>query len=229
MEGSAVSQRPPLPHLARILSPEKALIFRITHYSNIAWILKHGIHSRTSDLIDHEFIPIGSTELIEKRSGRRVDVEPGGTLDDYVAFYFTPQSPMLYNVITGVGVQQRRPEDIVFLVSSLRNLAEKHVPFVYTNAHAYSAWAEYYSDIAELGERVDFDLLRTGDFRRDEEHPERFDYYQAEALAHKHVPVDALVGLGCYNRDIKARLEQECANARVRIPVAVREQWYFRR
>lgn len=51
---------------------------------------------------------------------------PGGTLSDYVPFYFTPCSPMLYNIKTGYnGVpKQEAMEEIVLLVASLRKLAE---------------------------------------------------------------------------------------------------------
>ena len=68
-------------------------------------------------------------ELIDKRSRRVVEVGPGGTLSDYVPFYFTPFSIMMYNIKTGFGgVPRVANEEIVILVSSLsrfRNLASR--------------------------------------------------------------------------------------------------------
>lgn len=73
------------------LNPQKALIFRITHRDNIPWILKHGLHSRNSVLFDPNFVNIGNGDLIAKRHHRTIPQAPGGTLSDYVPFYFTPQ------------------------------------------------------------------------------------------------------------------------------------------
>src|SRR6476469_2089684 len=86
---------------ALILTPEKAQIFRITHIKNVPWILENGVHCRNSDCSDPEFIQIGSPDLIDKRKFKRVKIAPWGTLSDYVPFYFTPHSPMLYNIKTG--------------------------------------------------------------------------------------------------------------------------------
>ena len=46
-------------------------------------------------------------------------IHPGGTLSDYVPFYFTPFSPMAYNIHTGLGVNRINWRDIVVLVASL--------------------------------------------------------------------------------------------------------------
>ena len=45
---------------------------------------------------------IGNPDLIDKRTHRIVPAPPGGTLSDYVPFYFTLYSPMLYNIKTGM-------------------------------------------------------------------------------------------------------------------------------
>ena len=91
------------------LSPEKALIFRITHIANAPWILANGLHCRSSAAQDPDFEEIGNPDLIDKRTRRIVPVPPGGTLSDYVPFYFTPYSPMLYNIKTGWRGITRRP------------------------------------------------------------------------------------------------------------------------
>jgi len=112
---------------AEILSPEKALIFRITHRSNLPWIFQNGLHCRRSDIVDPDFVSIGHPELIERRCHRVVELPPGGTLEDYVSFYFTPFSPMLLNIKTGWGVKQRANDEIVILISSLPALEANNV------------------------------------------------------------------------------------------------------
>ncbi|MCV5663959.1 DUF4433 domain-containing protein, partial [Escherichia coli] len=80
------------------------------------------------------WINIGNPELIGKRAGHPVPVGTGGTLHDYVPVYFTPFSPMLMNIHSRRGgIQQRPNEEIVILVSNLRNVAAHDVPFVFTD------------------------------------------------------------------------------------------------
>src|SRR5580700_1426239 len=119
------------------LGPEAAQIFRITHVNNLPWILDNGLHCQASDLRDPNFIPIGMEDLIRRRGSRRVAAGSGGMLSDYVPFYFTPWSVMMYNIKTGHnGVIQRPNGDIAVLVSSLHDLAQLGVSFVFTNGHA---------------------------------------------------------------------------------------------
>ncbi|HEX7706705.1 MAG TPA: DUF4433 domain-containing protein [Thermoanaerobaculia bacterium] len=214
--------------LQDLLSAEKALIFRVTHVENLPWILAHGVWCRSANKVDPNFISIGNIELIEMRARRQVPIPPGGTLSDYVPFYFTPRSPMLLNITTGWGgIRQRAREDVVFLVSSLHRLSELGRRFVYSDRHAYLAAATNSSDVEELASLVSFELLRAGDFRRDPEAPDRAERYQAEALVHQHLPCDALSGIACYTEAVKARIETLVAEKGIALPVRVRREWYL--
>ncbi len=178
--------------------------------------------------MDPDFVSIGNPDLIAKRPHRVVDIPPGGTLADYVPFYFTPRSPMLFNIKTGWGGVKRRPsEEIVILVSSLRTLVERGIPFVFSDRHAYLLQARFYSDLGDL-EKIDFDSLQRSDFARNPEEPEKFDRYQAEALVFGSLPVDALTGIGCYTRDVKLEVEAMSKEAGAELRIEVRSDWYFR-
>jgi hypothetical protein len=83
------------------LNSENALIWRIVHIDNIPSIFNEGCLCRNDATISSRYIDIGNLELIEKRKNRVVPCHPGGTLGDYVPFYFTPYSPMLYHIKTG--------------------------------------------------------------------------------------------------------------------------------
>ena len=94
------------------LNPSNAWIFRITHIRNVSWILANGLHCRNSGRTDPEFVTIGMPDIIALRDTRTVPVPPHGTLSDYIPFYFTPKSPMLYNIVTGWGsIPQRSNSD----------------------------------------------------------------------------------------------------------------------
>jgi hypothetical protein len=213
--------------LQELLTPEKALIFRVTHRANLPWLFRHGLHCRRSEIRDPEFVSIGNSELIEKRSARTVPIPPGGTLDDYVPFYFTPYTPMLLNITTGHGgIKQRANEDLVFLVSSLETLEENGLRYVFTDRHAYLRAARFFGDRQEL-RHVDFELLRRRDFQRDPEDPAKLERYQAEALVHRHLPVTALLGAACHSRVVQQGIDSLASELGVRLRPEARPSWYF--
>ncbi|WP_144062195.1 DUF4433 domain-containing protein [Sphingomonas sp. MM-1] len=108
---------------AALINREKALIFRITHRANVPWIAANGLHCAMSQVQDPAFRPIGNAELISRRRHRALPPPYDGMLSDYVPFYFTPYSPMMYNIHTGYGgIEKQRNEDIVILVSSIARL-----------------------------------------------------------------------------------------------------------
>ena len=208
------------------LSAEKALIFRITHIDNVRWILENGLHCRNGEQ-DPSFVTIGEPDIIERRNRRSVPVEPGGTLSDYVPFYFTPFSPMAYKIKTGVGVTAVPSSDIVVLVASLRELAkESDVRCLYTDRHAVLAWAEFHESLDNL-DCLDWPRLQNRDFKRDNDQPEKMERYQAEALVHRHLPLDMLRGIACRSSKETDRVRAMAEKAGADVRVVVEPRVYF--
>lgn len=208
------------------LNAERARIFRITHRDNVAWILDHGCHAANGGVLDPSFKNIGNPDLIDKRRQRVVSVGPGGTLSDYVPFYFTPFSIMMYNIHTGYNVPIVPNEDIVILVSSLHRVGELGIPFVFTNQHAYPLMAKYYTDLKDL-DKIDWDLLNRRDFKHDPDDPGKKERYQAEALIWRHLPIDALLGICCYSDEINQEIQAELAKRQLKMQTIVQRNWYF--
>jgi hypothetical protein len=209
------------------LNPEKALIWRIVHKTCVPWLLDNGVHSRSSQLKDPQYVNIGNVELIDKRAHREVPIGPGGTLSDYVPFYFTPFSPMLYNIKTGYGgITKRSNEEIVILVSSLHHVKGLGLRFVFTDRHAYPRLARYFDDLKDLS-KIEWELLQRRDFKRDPDDPEKVERYQAEALVHGHLPIEGLLGLVCYDKETKQELEVLVADRGLGLKVHQLAGWYF--
>lgn len=209
------------------LNAQKALIWRIVHKDNIPWILQHGLHAGNSSIQSPDWVHIGNPELTDKRAKHQVPLPPGGVLNDYVPFYFTPFSPMLRNISTGWGgITKRANDDIVILVSSLRKLEEMGYPYVFTDSHAYYMWANFYADLAHLGE-VDWPLIQSRDFKRDPDDPGKFERYQAEALVYECCPVEALKGMVCYSEKTKQQLDVLVGKFGHKLDVHARPEWYF--
>ena len=62
------------------LSPERGILFRITHIANLPWLLAHGLPCAKGGIADPNFVAIGNGELIGKRMEWPVPLAPGGTL-----------------------------------------------------------------------------------------------------------------------------------------------------
>ena len=95
---------------AGLLNPEKARIFRIIHRANLPWVLDHGLHCGSSPVRAQQWVSIGNQELISTRARWPVNAAPGGLLNDYVPFYFTPFSVMMRNITTGLERRDAAPE-----------------------------------------------------------------------------------------------------------------------
>jgi hypothetical protein len=64
------------------------------------------MHARNGGNFNPNYRNIGNIDLIDKRSRRLVPVPPDGTLGDYVPFYFTPFSIMMYNIKLGTALSR---------------------------------------------------------------------------------------------------------------------------
>lgn len=207
-----------------LLNPEKALIFRIVHKDNMGQVLQAGCQSRSAAAAQTGYVEIGNQELIQKRTQRVVPCPPGRTLSDYVPFYFTPYTPMIYNIKTGFGVPQKPLKDIVIIVSSLRRLSKMNKPFVFSDRHANLKTAQFSNDLDDL-DRIIWPVLQVRDFKRDD--LEKFEKYQAEALVHRDVPISALIGIACYDTETRDQMRQLAAAHGVAVEIVVQRSWFL--
>jgi hypothetical protein len=210
------------------LNPQRARIFRVVHISNLPSILDHGgLQCQNSADRDPAYVNIGNPSLIDKRMRRYVPIPPGGPLSDYIPFYFTPFSIMMYNIKTGYGgITRRDNTDIVMFVSSIHRLDELGVPFVFTNQRAYAVDTEFYNDLEHL-DKIDWPLLQSRDFKTDDNDPGKQLRYQAEALIHKHLPLSAVLGIACVNDTVKGNLETLVEQRGIKLAVRAVPKWYF--
>ena len=212
--------------MAPTITQASANIFRITHRENIPWILQHGLYCPDSPVIDPTFVSIGHKEIIERRRKVVVPIPPGGTLADYVPFYFTPYSPMLYNIVTGWGVPRRSRDEIVIMRTSLPMLQEANKPFVFSDQHAVTLLAEFYRDLADL-DRIAWDILGARDFERDPSDLLKFERYQAEALVHQSLGLDLIEEFVCYDQTVRDDLRAKAAERDIGVVIRTEQSWYL--
>jgi hypothetical protein len=57
--------------------------------------------------------------------------------------------------------------------------------------------------------------------------PAKFERYQAEALVHRHCPIEGLRGVVCYTENMRRQIERQLTERRLVLPVHARPGWYF--
>jgi hypothetical protein len=111
-------------------------VFRIIPINNLEYNLRDGLFSKAACKNDNGFVTIGSREVISRRDTAIVKCYPETVVNEYVPFYFSVRTPMLYNIITGHGVRAFPQEDIVYLCCKLTDLATEEFQWCYTNGNA---------------------------------------------------------------------------------------------
>lgn len=215
--------QPPFPSY---ITPERALIFRITHRDNVRHFLTNGAHCRSSGALDPDYVQIGNPEIIDRRKVVAVPVPPNGVLADYVPFYFTPCTPMLHNIVTGYNGMKMTPRsEIIVLVTSLDRLEATGTDYVIADRHAALSHTNFASG-RHLLSNLPWKDWQNRDYRKDPDRPDKFERYQAEALVHQRLPTEALVGIVAYDQSTKERLQEEAAKAEIDVPISIKAGWY---
>lgn len=203
-------------------------IYRITHYSNLDFILKNGMFSKNSPHKDPNYFNIGDTSLIQTRGSKSINVQPGGTLNDYIPFYFGVHSPMLFRIHTGQvnGVTCGQSE-IIYIVSSDTSIQSLGIPFVFTDGHAYSILSKFYDNLSSLI-NLDWNTIKDKIWRNYPTDNDRIRRKQAEFLAFQKVPKDCILEIGVYDDKMKTIVDNilttnNCTN----IPCIIRNGWYY--
>lgn len=134
-------------------------IYHITHMRNLAGILEQGGLHCDRNAQQLKSIQIGHQHIKARRMARVVPLPPNGTLGDYVPFYFAPRSPMLYAIHNGAVVGYTGgQEPVVHLVSSVEDVRDSGLEWVFTEGHAEMAFSDFFGDLEDL-DKVDWKVM----------------------------------------------------------------------
>ena len=203
---------------------EKIYLFRMTHIENIAHILQYGITHQNSINANKNYKAIGDNSLISNRN--KCILHNGKNLGDYIPFYFGSRTPMLYVIQKGLnGVPIVKPENIIYCVTSVAQIINAQLNFIFTNGHAISTLSEVFIEdkINNIDEIVDFKAAKATYWIDDND----FDLKrrkEAEFLIQTDIPVDAILGYGVFDEISKENLKKIGVKADI---IAIRPQYYF--
>jgi hypothetical protein len=208
---------------------DKIWVFRIIPIQNLEYILLDGLHCKNAGKKDKGFVTIGSQEIITQRDTRIVKCYPDTVVNDYVPFYFSVRTPMLYNIKTGHGVPASPQEDIVYLCCKLSELATEDFQWCYTNGNAAKAITKFFKGLNDIENKVDWRSIKTTDFRDENEDgdEDRIRKKHAEFLVKDHVPVHYIKGIAVLNQTIKEQVEKILKDKKLTINVKIKTDFYF--
>lgn len=219
-QGSAAPQQtPPI---------DRCLIYHFLPIETLQAVLASG------ELLSHNRVQSVSTVsnpgIQANRAMMLAPDPPGGTLHDYVPFYFGPRSPMLFQNATGrVPSFQGDQRDLVYCVSSVARIQASGRPFFFTDGHAVVAITQRFTDVADL-DKVDWPVTQARIWNDTREDNDRQRRKQAEFLVQDSLPVSALFGFAVADED-RARDVRELLkgypNHTFEIPARVRLDWYY--
>ena len=220
--------------------PQPVRLFHITAIGNLKTICREGAllakNVVTVAGLNYQNIAHGGAQ--GARADKTVPVPPGGTVHDFVPFYFAPRSPMLSAIHNGkVEGCQVSQQDIVHFETTVDRVTAGGEPFVFFERNATLAYSRAFTDLTRL-DTIAWDLL-TEEPKLDgfckyfqnryqvERYVDRMERRMAEFMVRDRVPLSQFTRVGVCNvqqaRLVLAILQSEG----VTLPVVVMPDWYF--
>jgi hypothetical protein len=172
-------------------------------------------------------VSIAHRHIKSRRAAWRVTVAQGGTLADYVPFYYAPRSPMLYAIHTRyVDGYEGDQDEIVHLVLAAETVAQQD-RFLITDGHACTPLSSQHADLAALDEVITWPIMRARYWSDNDEEGDRTRRRQAEFLVWSSVPFDAVRLIGVRTTKVARRAAESLVGASHVPEIVVRPDWYY--
>jgi len=206
-------------------------IYRIVHIDNLETLLRRGgLHATNHTPIDGlPFRTIHNVSIQNVRQARSLPCGPGGTMHDYVPFYFGVLTPMLLQLKTGrITGYNEGQEPIIYLKSSVQVVREAGCGFVFSNGHGIAAFTEWFDNVERLDE-VDWRIINERYWKDDVNDMDRQRRKQAEFLVHRFCPWALVREIGVQSREMQGRVEEVLGDIEpaMRPLVSVQRDWYY--
>jgi len=204
-------------------------IYHITHLENLPTILAQGGLWCDRESAQRGLVKIGiaHAHIKERRARRVVPVGAGGTLADYVPFYFAPRSPMLFaierNQVEGYRGGQ---SSVLHLAATAQAVAAQGKAIAFTDGHADISFSRFFTDLAHL-DKLDWKVMAETYWNDTPSDGDRKRRRQAEFLVHQFFPWQLVTEIGVMNQTVAEQVKAALANAPHVPVVTVRRGWYY--
>jgi hypothetical protein len=213
------------------LDLEKVYIYRMIRIQNLEHDLRHGLYCKKKCIISATYLGIGNEDIISQRDRAIVKCYPDTVVNDYVPFYFSIRTPMLFNIKTGKGVPQLPQGQIIYLVYRMMDLATEDFQWCYTDGNAAKSITKFFTDLNQLHSNVDWRSIRTTDFRDQnaDNDEDRIRKKHAEFLVLEYVPTKLMKGIAVYDQQAKEEVDKVLKKLGIETKVLVNpnNNYYF--
>jgi hypothetical protein len=211
------------------MPPNPVPIYRIMHVSNLENIVGTGYLFCENKRHRHDapWKSIAHENIQYRRRAKPVPCGAGGTVCDYVPWYYAPRSPMLYaHFKEKVPGNSEGQNPIIYFRSTIQRVVAANLPFVFTDGHAIMFNSHFFDDLKDLNQ-IDWPLMLSRFWNATDADPDRPRRRQAEFLIHHRFPLSLVEEIVVFNREALT-VAQNCLNNLSQAPIIrVDKSWYF--
>ena len=212
-------------------APDPTLIYRLVHVDSLKTIVSRGILHAPNTTPDDglPYRTIHNVRVQQNRKIKRVSCGPGGSVHDYVPFYFGRLSVMLLNLHGGrVEGYREGQQPLVYLVTTVQDVVRVGCRFVFTDGHGLAKFTCWFTELADLS-YVDWEVVNVRYWRDTEEEPDRKRRKQAEFLIWQECDWRLIREIGVLDAAAGTRVEAllDLFPDRHRPAIVARPEWYY--
>jgi len=172
---------------------------------------------------------IHSSQVQAGRQLRTLPCGPGGTIHDYVPFYFGPLSPMLLNLKSGlVPGYSEGQEPLIYLVTTVQDIVASGSRYVFSDGHGLATITNWYDNLSQMGQ-VDWALVGQRYWHDEPNDNDRQRRKQAEFLIHRELDWTIIRTIAVYNSAAEERVSEklDAQPGAHRPQITVKGGWYY--
>ncbi len=198
-------------------------IYHITHINNLMSISEKGGLYCDAQSINHQSVSYPAIK--ERRRNKEAPFFPGLFLSDFVPFYFTNRSPMLYAIHTKcVPDCMDGQESIIYFVATISTILNYTQDFCFTDGHSVEEISNFYRELSDL-DKIDWQLINDWSWHNTPEDNDKKRRKQAEFLVKSFVPLQLFDRIVVYNDEIKRKVESLFSHCSMSIEE--NNDWYY--
>lgn len=196
--------------------------YHFTHIDNLESILTHGFLSTNEKNrlgINHNDVANGNIQ--GRRANMQIPIEPGGTVHDYVPFYFCSTNPMLLSLTNSKNIDQPY---LIFFAIPIDKILDENVIFTDASANTIIL-PNFYSNPEDLI-NLDWNAINDTKWRAGEDD---FKHRKmAEVLIHNNVPVDWITHIIVWNQEFHNKVTELFTKFGMKLPTLAFGQLNYR-
>lgn len=171
---------------------------------------------------------LGSPDIKQQRRHRTVTCSMGGVVADYVPFYFSAKSPMLYFAHTGNQLSpfKNGQRELVHLVSHVDVVNDLGGFYAITDRNAALGYARQSDSLDALDTLIDWTLQDQKYWNNTADELDRMERRMAEFLVHGECEVGAVLEIVVIDEDVRSRV-LDTLEGYDHPQVRVDRNWYY--